>query len=218
MRGGGGFEAERALAGSLNAQGRFDEGDVIFRGLAVKARTDSERVDAARGRATSLGGAGRLAEAESMLTQLRAQIDEEALRRRLDMVLCVVASQSGRLADAIRGLRPLVADERADLDRRVEAASWLAGVLALSGRSEEALSLTVEWEPFLHDEGDPTRRRLVPLAMLTANFHEARIRSLVYAGRLAGAAAAVERASAAFAGTTPGEFAASSPSRTGFSG
>ena len=90
------------MAGSLNAQGRFDEGDVIFRRLAVKARTDSERVDAARGRATSLGGAGRLAEAESMLTQLRAQIDEEALRRRLDMMLCVVASQSGRLADAIR--------------------------------------------------------------------------------------------------------------------
>ena len=135
------------------------------------------------------------------------------------MMLCVVASQSGRLADAIRRLRPLVADERADLDRRVEAASWLAGVLALSGRSEEALSLTVaEWEPFLHDEGDPTRRRLVPLAMLMANFHEARIRSLCmragWPARRRLSRGRPQRSRILLLVSSPH----SSPSRTGFSG
>jgi DNA-binding CsgD family transcriptional regulator len=205
---GGGFDAERALAGAFNAQGRFGEGDAILRRLAAKARTDGDRVDVARGRATSLGGAGRLAEAEAMLAGLRAQISDETARRELDMIRCFVAAQGGRIGEAITGLLPLLADEQAELDRRVEAASVLAGGLAMSGRFDESLSLIAEWEPFLTDGGDLTRRRAIPLAMMAANFHEGRIRSHLYSGRLSDAAAAVERASAAFAGTVSGEFAA----------
>jgi DNA-binding CsgD family transcriptional regulator len=203
---GGGFDADRALAGAFNAQGRFDEGDAILLRLATKARTDGDRVDVARGRATSLGGAGRLAEAEAMLAGLRAQISDETARRELDMIRCLVAAQGGRIGEAISGLLPLLADEQAELDRRVEAASFLAGGLAVSGRFDESLSLIAEWEPLLH--AGPTRRRLVPLAMLAANFHEGRIRSHLYSGRLSDAAAAVDRASAAFTGTVSGEFAA----------
>jgi DNA-binding CsgD family transcriptional regulator len=44
--------------------------------------------------------------------------------------------------------------------------------------------------------------------MLAANFHEGRIHSLLYSGRLSEAAAAVERAFAAFTGAVSGEFAA----------
>jgi hypothetical protein len=162
----------RALAGAFNAQGRFDEGDAILRRLAAKARTDGDRVDVARGRATSLGGSGRLADAETMLADLRAQISEETAHRELDMIRCFVAAQGGPIGEAITGLLPLLADEQAELDRRVEAASVLASGLAVSGRFDESLSLIAESEPFLTDGGDLTRRRGIPLAMLAANFHE----------------------------------------------
>ena len=83
---GGGFEAERALASPAQRPGTVRRGNVIFRELADQARTD-EQVDAARGRATSLGGAGRLAEAESMYAAGRStrsvgpQARHDALRR-----------------------------------------------------------------------------------------------------------------------------------------
>jgi DNA-binding NarL/FixJ family response regulator len=205
--GGGGFEAERALAVSFNAQGRFDEGDAILRRLATSARTDGERVDVARGRATSLGGAGRLADAEAMLAELRLDISEEAPRRELDFVLSIVAAQSGRFSEAVAGVLPLVADEHFGLTRRVEAASVLAGLLVMTGRSEESLDLIGEWEAHEGD-ADPMPRTLLPSAMVKHNFHEARILALLYSGRVAEAAQAVENAVAVLTSIVSGEFAA----------
>jgi DNA-binding NarL/FixJ family response regulator len=204
--GGRGFEAQRAVAKALNAQGRFAEADSILLRLAAEARTDAERADVAAGRFTSLAGKGRDAEAEAMLRDVGAAVSDDDARRTLDFALYFAVARSGRLAEAVSGLASFVLADASGA--HPEAASWLAAAFAEIGRSDDSLDLIAHWERFADNDIDLTRARIVPPAVARANFGEARILALLYCGRLTDAEAAANAAAETFAGETSAEVSA----------
>lgn len=192
---GGGLAAGRAVTGALIAQERFVEAEAILAPLEAEALSDEERTWVALTRARNLlVGLGRGAEAEAALVNAKRLISDPGLRRELELLRCLVLSNSGRPAQASEAASLLVGEAYEDRDFRVRAVGTAAHALVFAGHVEDALALLRRSQP----DAEEAEANRVPV--LPAEYRAARAAALLFAGHLEEAEVAASEAYAQFVG------------------
>ncbi|HEY2657793.1 MAG TPA: LuxR C-terminal-related transcriptional regulator [Solirubrobacteraceae bacterium] len=142
---GGGFEARYVSALAVGMQGRFDDADTLFAGLALDAADDSERMRVADVRAANLyWGMGRGEEAERVLLKAEDDLGEGDPADELAAIRAALLAFSGRPGEALALTRPILG--RAGVADRTRVRAGMAAVtaLALIGGADAAQPLVAE--------------------------------------------------------------------------
>jgi DNA-binding CsgD family transcriptional regulator len=197
----GSVEAAILLADSLDRLGHSEEVEQVIRDTYPAAETDPDIAALAVRHASALyRWPDRTEEADDMLVEAAARVQDASCRRLIEAQRCALLVRSGDVARAIALLDPLL-DVRDDA-AYVQASINVGIALALAGRGDEAIGRLDELaEAFL-----ASGVRLPPLWAATATF--TRVDALAETGRLSEARELVEsRYERALQGDNPSDIA-----------
>jgi hypothetical protein len=148
VHGGGGFEAELALARARAALGRGPDADRLLADLAARAPDDRERAAVALARARNLFWAlDRADDADAVLRGAERLVRDDGLRHELTAQRARLTAAHGRPQAALAAARPLLADGGVHERARTTAALGAVEALFASGRTDEAVALADAWLP-----------------------------------------------------------------------
>ncbi len=189
---GGGFAAWLALGRALAGDGRAEDAEALLTGVAAQASTDAERVALAIAIARNrVWGLGRPAEAEAGLREAEATVADRALRDEMTAQRARIAAAAGRLPEALDAARPLLDDDGASDQTRLQAALGSVEALMVTGRAEEAVAVADRWLPVARRARETLPLiELVPVLELV--LASERAMALRLAGRLVEATASSE--------------------------
>ncbi|HEX2186102.1 MAG TPA: hypothetical protein VHN78_11425, partial [Chloroflexota bacterium] len=178
---GGGFDAQMALAATLNWQGRITEADAVLSRAAGLARTDRDQATLALTWAPNLfWGQGRPEQAQAVLQRAEQAITDVGLTRGLTAVRAGLALFAGRPTDAITMAQGVLDSADASNDARIWAYAFLGPALARCGRTGEALAVTAAgWEAL------EASQEAASMVGARGTLMQAETMALVLAGRLA---------------------------------
>jgi DNA-binding CsgD family transcriptional regulator len=175
---GGGFPARYALSLALRSQARFEEAEALLVQLACDARDRTERMRVADARAAGLfWGRGMATDAERVLLEAEAQVDDRDLRDELAAVRAAVLAFSGRPDATLATVQPILARRGATGRVRVRAGLAAMTALCLTGGADEAHALVGELR-------EPAFRLGDELPFLPAQLLAGYSLALILAGRL----------------------------------
>jgi DNA-binding CsgD family transcriptional regulator len=170
------FRARLALGCALAGAGRAHEAESVL--ATLTARTDDELSPLAIARARNLFWAlDRPADAGAVLEHARVTVSGRPARDELLAHHVRLAAAAGRPDEALAAAMPLLGDDTAHEPARVVAVTAAAEALLSSGRTDEAIALTEQWEPIAARQPEST-----PLLELL--IRSERAFALRFAGRL----------------------------------